>query len=117
MKRTAYLINVGRGVIVDLADLTAAPPGGGRLPAPAWMFFEVEPLAVGPSAVGHGPMSSSRPHCAGPPSTHGCRNATWKHCSTTYRRFRRRATANAMWSINSAGADARGDGPEMGWVR
>jgi phosphoglycerate dehydrogenase-like enzyme len=24
MKRTAYLINVGRGVIVDLADLTAA---------------------------------------------------------------------------------------------
>ena len=28
MKRSAYLINVGRGVIVDLADLTAALQAG-----------------------------------------------------------------------------------------
>ncbi len=43
MKRTAYLINVGRGVIVDLADLTAALREG--LIAGAGLdVFEIEPL-------------------------------------------------------------------------
>jgi phosphoglycerate dehydrogenase-like enzyme len=43
MKRTAYLINVGRGVIVDLADLTSALQQG--LIAGAGLdVFETEPL-------------------------------------------------------------------------
>lgn len=43
MKRTAYLINIGRGVIVDLADLTRALRTG--LIAGAGLdVFEIEPL-------------------------------------------------------------------------
>ena len=43
MKRSAYLINIGRGVIVDLADLTSALQE--RLIAGAGLdVFEVEPL-------------------------------------------------------------------------
>lgn len=43
MKRTAYLINIGRGVIVDLADLTGALQNG--LIAGAGLdVFEIEPL-------------------------------------------------------------------------
>src|SRR5205823_3875622 len=43
MRRTAYLINIGRGVIVDLADLTRALQTG--LIAGAGLdVFEVEPL-------------------------------------------------------------------------
>ncbi len=43
MKRTAYLINVGRGVIVDLADLTAALEAG-EIAGAGMDVFEVEPL-------------------------------------------------------------------------
>jgi phosphoglycerate dehydrogenase-like enzyme len=46
MKRTAYLINIGRGVIVDLAHLTAALQAG--LIAGAGLdVFEIEPLPTG----------------------------------------------------------------------
>jgi phosphoglycerate dehydrogenase-like enzyme len=46
MKRTAYLVNVGRGVIVDLADLTRALEE--RLIAGAGLdVFETEPLPAG----------------------------------------------------------------------
>lgn len=46
MKRTAYLINVGRGAIVDLADLTRALEEG--LIAGAGLdVFETEPLPAG----------------------------------------------------------------------
>jgi phosphoglycerate dehydrogenase-like enzyme len=43
MKRTAYLINVGRGVIVDLADLTAAVQAR-EIAGAGLDVFEVEPL-------------------------------------------------------------------------
>src|SRR5437660_5548726 len=44
MKPSAYLINVGRGVIVDLADLTAALQAG-EIAGAGLDVFEVEPLA------------------------------------------------------------------------
>lgn len=43
MKRSAYLINVGRGVIVDLADLTAALEAG-EIAGAGLDVFEIEPL-------------------------------------------------------------------------
>jgi phosphoglycerate dehydrogenase-like enzyme len=43
MKKIAYLINVGRGVIVDLADLTAALQAG-EIAGAGLDVFEVEPL-------------------------------------------------------------------------
>ena len=43
MKRSAYLINVGRGVIVDLADLTAALQAG-EIAGAGLDVFETEPL-------------------------------------------------------------------------
>jgi phosphoglycerate dehydrogenase-like enzyme len=46
MKKTAYLINIGRGAIVDLADLTAALEAG-EIAGAALDVFETEPLPPG----------------------------------------------------------------------
>jgi phosphoglycerate dehydrogenase-like enzyme len=46
MKRTAYLINIGRGVIVDLADLVAALQAG-EIAGAGLDVFETEPLPAG----------------------------------------------------------------------
>ena len=43
MKRDAYLINIGRGAIVDLADLVAALQAG-EIAGAALDVFETEPL-------------------------------------------------------------------------
>jgi phosphoglycerate dehydrogenase-like enzyme len=43
MKRTAYFINIGRGAIVDLADLTAALQAG-EIAGAGLDVFEKEPL-------------------------------------------------------------------------
>ncbi|MEX2120525.1 MAG: D-2-hydroxyacid dehydrogenase [Pirellulales bacterium] len=43
MKRTAYLINIGRGAIVDLSDLVAALEAG-ELAGAGLDVFEIEPL-------------------------------------------------------------------------
>jgi phosphoglycerate dehydrogenase-like enzyme len=43
MKKTAYLINIGRGAIVDLADLTAALEAG-EIAGAGLDVFETEPL-------------------------------------------------------------------------
>ncbi len=43
MKRSGYLINIGRGIIVDLADLTAALQAG-EIAGAALDVFEIEPL-------------------------------------------------------------------------
>lgn len=43
MKRSAFLINVGRGVIVDLADLTASLQAG-DIAGAGFDVFEIEPL-------------------------------------------------------------------------
>jgi phosphoglycerate dehydrogenase-like enzyme len=46
MKKTAYLINIGRGVIVDLGDLTAALEAG-EIAGAGLDVFETEPLPPG----------------------------------------------------------------------
>ncbi len=62
MKRTAYLINVGRGVIVDLADLTAVLQAG-EIAGAGLDVFEVEPLP--PShPLWQMPNVIITPHCA-----------------------------------------------------
>jgi phosphoglycerate dehydrogenase-like enzyme len=43
MKRSAYFINIGRGAVVDLADLTAALQGG-EIAGAGLDVYEIEPL-------------------------------------------------------------------------
>ncbi len=62
MKRSAFLINIGRGVIVDLADLTAALQAG-EIAGAGLDVYEIEPL---PKAHPLWQMENVilTPHCA-----------------------------------------------------
>jgi len=62
MKHTAYLINVGRGVIVDLADLTAALQAK-EIVGAGLDVFETEPLPKG-HALWQMQNVIITPHCA-----------------------------------------------------
>lgn len=71
MKPTAYLINIGRGVIVDLAALTSALQAG-TIAGAALDVYEIEPLPADhalwdmeqviltPHMAGHGPFVQDR---------------------------------------------------------
>jgi phosphoglycerate dehydrogenase-like enzyme len=63
MKRTAYLINVGRGAIVDLADLTAALRAG-EIAGAGLDVFETEPLPAD-HPLWHTENAILTPHVAG----------------------------------------------------
>src|SRR5947199_7973560 len=62
MNCTCYLINVGRGVIVDLADLTAALQAG-EIAGAGLDVFETEPLPAG-HPLWKMPNVIITPHCA-----------------------------------------------------
>ena len=64
MKRTAYFINIGRGAIVDLADLTAALEAG-DLAGAALDVFETEPLPADHPLWRMGDRVILTPHVAG----------------------------------------------------
>jgi phosphoglycerate dehydrogenase-like enzyme len=63
MRRSAYLINIGRGAIVDLADLTAALQAG-DIAGAALDVFEQEPLPTG-HPLWRMPNVIITPHIAG----------------------------------------------------
>ncbi|MGL4553552.1 MAG: D-2-hydroxyacid dehydrogenase [Gemmataceae bacterium] len=64
MKPTAYLINIGRGAIVDLADLAAALEAG-EVAGAALDVFETEPLPPSSPLWGMGDRVILTPHVAG----------------------------------------------------
>ncbi len=64
MKRSGYLINIGRGAIVDLADLTAALEAG-ELAGAALDVFETEPLPADHPLWRMGDRVILTPHVAG----------------------------------------------------
>jgi phosphoglycerate dehydrogenase-like enzyme len=64
MKRTAYLINIGRGAIVDLEDLTAALRAG-EIAGAGLDVFETEPLPAEHPLWGMGDKVILTPHVAG----------------------------------------------------
>jgi phosphoglycerate dehydrogenase-like enzyme len=64
MKRSAYLINIGRGAIVDLADLTAALQAN-EIAGAALDVFETEPLPADSPLWRMGERVIVTPHVAG----------------------------------------------------
>ncbi len=64
MKRSAYLVNIGRGAIVDLGDLTAALEAG-ELAGAALDVFETEPLPAESPLWKMGERVILTPHVAG----------------------------------------------------
>jgi phosphoglycerate dehydrogenase-like enzyme len=64
MKRSAYLVNIGRGAVVDLADLVAALEAG-ELAGAALDVFETEPLPADSPLWKMGERVILTPHVAG----------------------------------------------------
>jgi phosphoglycerate dehydrogenase-like enzyme len=64
MKRSAYLVNIGRGAIVDLTDLTAALKAG-EIAGAALDVFEREPLPPDHPLWKMGDRVILTPHVAG----------------------------------------------------
>jgi phosphoglycerate dehydrogenase-like enzyme len=64
MKRTAYIINVGRGALLDLGDLTAALEAG-EIAGAALDVFETEPLPADHPLWQMGDRVLLTPHVAG----------------------------------------------------
>jgi phosphoglycerate dehydrogenase-like enzyme len=64
MRPSAYLINIGRGAIVDLADLTAALEAG-EIAGAGLDVFETEPLPADHPLWGMGDKVIITPHVAG----------------------------------------------------
>ena len=64
MKRSAYLINIGRGAIVDLADLTQALEAN-EIAGAALDVFETEPLPADSPLWKMGERVILTPHVAG----------------------------------------------------
>jgi phosphoglycerate dehydrogenase-like enzyme len=64
MKRSAYLINIGRGAVVDLADLTAALEAG-EVAGAGLDVFETEPLPAEHPLWRMGERVILTPHVAG----------------------------------------------------
>jgi phosphoglycerate dehydrogenase-like enzyme len=64
MKRTAYLINIGRGVIVSLDDLTASLQAG-EIAGAALDVYETEPLPADHALWKMGDRVILTPHVAG----------------------------------------------------
>jgi phosphoglycerate dehydrogenase-like enzyme len=64
MKRSAYIINIGRGAIVDLTDLTAALRAG-EIAGAGLDVFETEPLPAEHPLWGMGDKVILTPHVAG----------------------------------------------------
>jgi len=92
MKRSAILINVGRGVIVDLADLTAALQAG-EIGGAGFDVFEVEPL---PADHPLWKMENViiTPHCAA-----ASPRVPERHLATALENIRRFATGQPVLNV------------------
>jgi phosphoglycerate dehydrogenase-like enzyme len=92
MKKSAYLINVGRGVIVDLADLTAALQAG-EIAGAGLDVFEVEPLPPG-HPLWQMPNVIITPHCAAASA-----RVPERHLETLLDNLRRFASGQALRNV------------------
>jgi phosphoglycerate dehydrogenase-like enzyme len=92
MKRTAYLINIGRGVIVDLADLTAALQAG-EIAGAGLDVFEIEPLPPG-HPLWSMPNVIITPHCAA-----ASPRVPERHLATLLENLRRFVTGQPLLNV------------------
>ncbi len=92
MKKNAYLINIGRGVIVDLADLTAALQAG-EIAGAGLDVFETEPLPAGHPLWAMENVIIT-PHCAA-----ASPRVPERHLETLLRNLKRFAKGQALLNV------------------